>query len=61
MRFKSALTGDNEPALETFSGALHASAIVGILIAASATLDGIFLSTNQVGYRFVQGSILSID
>ena len=42
MRSKSALTGDNEPALETFSGALHASSIVGILVAASATLDGIF-------------------
>ena len=40
MRSKSALTGDNEPALETFSGALHAS-IVGILVAASATTDGI--------------------
>jgi len=61
MRSKSALTGDNEPALETFSGALHASSIVGILVAASATLDGIFLSTNQPGYHFVQRSISSVD
>ena len=43
MRSKNALTRDNDPALETFSGALNASSINGILVAASATLDGIFI------------------
>ena len=42
MRSKSALTGDNEPALENLQGRFACLFDRRILVAASATLDGIF-------------------